>query len=313
MKKIIKLLIITVLFMVVFVTCVMGGVCYAQVEERTLEIELYDFNEEITYVLRYKTSGGYSITHLQSGVICEYDEERISPYLELSGKMYYGGPGSYLAIPNSKKIKTTAMDYFGISQEENEKLNAINESFVAETRSSFPYTIVGSDGYTLINNHQTIANYSFNIPNLSGYPASKLSAVLMLRFYDNHYNINYIPTNYTNVDIINLLGWSNSIGDNINRCTKMKEGIISYLENYAIGVNATVNYTIISPRSEIIARINANQPSIVVMTNSHSGDNCNIVYGYSGNYYKIRAVKSSSASYNVNRSYVYGGVFLTNG
>ena len=303
--------------MVVFVTCVMGGVCYAQVEERTLEIELYDFNEEIAYVLRYKTSGGYSITHLQSGVICEYDEERISPYLELSGKMYYGGPGSYLAIPNSKKIKTTAMDYFGISQEENEKLNAINESFVAETRSGFPYTIVGSDGYTLINNHQMIANYSFTsndiVAFLSNNAASKLSAIVLLRFYDNYYNINYISTGNTDATIVGMLDWSNTIENNLTLCNKIKEGMIAYLRDYAQSVNATITYTAISPRSEIIARINANQPSIVVMTNSHSGDNCNIVYGYSGNYYKIRAVKSSSASYNVNRSYVYGGVFLTNG
>ena len=290
--------------MTAFSAC--GIVAFAQSEVVSYEEYLHDFNDNVTYLLRYSTEGGYSITHIGTGVVCEYDDFNNSPYDGKTGKLYYGGPGAYLSMPLKLVGKITPMQYFGITIEENEQLNSINNSFVEQANAMSTFTVTSNDGYTLINNYNFIESYTFE-PGIQQMAVSKLATFLTLEFYDEFINSNYIPSGVNDATTISRFSWSNSVSTTL-LCSTLKEGLINYINNYTTGVSSSVTYTILNPRSDILANINANKPSILVMTNSYSNNACNVVYGYSGNYYRIKSTEG--VSYNVNRSYVYGGVFL---
>lgn len=290
--------------MTAFSAC--GIVAFAQSEVVSYEEYLHDYNDNVTYLLRYSTEGGYSITHIGTGVVCEYDDFNNSPYDGKTGKLYYGGPGAYLSMPLKLVGKITPMQYFGITIEENEQLNSINNSFVEQANAMSTFTVTSNDGYTLINNYNFIESYTFE-PGIQQMAVSKLATFLTLEFYDEFINSNYIPSGVDAATTISRFSWSNSVSTTL-LCSKLKEGLINYINNYTTGVSSSVTYTILNPRSDILANINANKPSILVMTNSYSNNACNVVYGYSGNYYRIKSTEG--VSYNVNRNYVYGGVFL---
>ena len=285
-----------------------GVAGYAESENQVVYYEenLYDFNDNVTYLLRYKNDGGYSIIHQESGVVCEYDEFNVSPYNGEIGKLYYGGPGVYLSMPSKLVGKISPMQYFGITQEENASLEAINSTFIEQAQSMETFTITSNDGYTLINNYGAFLNYD-NIPNtIQGVQ----SCCLLLKFFNDYFGGNCVQngvdaiTFYCDVEYY----FDNSATGNLQICQALKNCMINYMNAHTPNSNISVTYTIISPRSDIISRIGVNKPSIVVMTNSYSDSKCNIVYGYSGNFYRIYT--ASMISVNINRSYVYGGVFL---
>lgn len=168
-------------------------------------------------------------------------------------------------------------------------------------------TVTGSDGYTLINNYNALINYVI-IDNSTPGP---LAIYYSLRFFNDYLGGNCIQNGVTNNVIYDNIArlFDSSQTGNLKICQELKQAMIDYMDTYTPGTNLSVTYTIISPRSEIISRIGSNKPSILVMTNSYSDSKCNIVYGYSGDYYRILSLYSG-LSYNVNRSYVYGGVFL---
>lgn len=286
-----------------------GVVGYAESENQEIYYEenLYDFNDNVTYLLRYKNDGGYSIIHQESGVVCEYDEFNVSPYNGEIGKLYYGGPGVYLSMPSKLVGKISPMQYFGITQEENASLEAINSTFIEQAQSMEPFTITSNDGYTLINNYAFIENYSFTSNLLWNVNVIELSAIVLLRYYDIYQNSNYIPANMDDSLLADKLVLAETDNTNLEICSKGKAGLIDYINNYTSGISPNVTYTILSPRNDILSGISSNKPSIIVMTNSYSDNKCNVVYGYSGNYYRI---KSTTSCYNVNRSYVYGGIFI---
>ncbi len=306
MKKRISFLfvILIVATMTAFSAC--GIVAFAQSEVVSYEEYLHDYNDNVTYLLRYSTEGGYSITHIGTGVVCEYDDFNNSPYDGKTGKLYYGGPGAYLSMPLKLVGKITPMQYFGITIEENEQLNSINNSFVVQANAMSTFTVTSNDGYTLINNYNALENYGAIANNTQG----AVAIYYLLRFFNDYLGGNCVQNGVSTNTLYNNIAslFDSSETGNLQICQALKECMISYMNIYTPNANLSVTYTIISPRSEIISRIGANKPSILVMTNSYSDSKCNVVYGYSGNYYRIS--NNYSVSYNVNRSYVYGGVFL---
>lgn len=309
MKKIISFISIIIFVMALATLTSFGVVGYAESESQEIYYEenLYDFNDNVTYLLRYKNDGGYYIIHQESGVVCEYDEFNVSPYNGEIGKLYYGGPGVYLSMPSKFVGKISPMQYFGITQEENASLEAINSTFIEQAQSMEPFTITSNDGYTLINNYAFIENYSFTLDIVENVNAIKLSAIVLLRYYDSYHNSNYILDGVVDSILANQLSLPGTTVNNLSICSGVKQGLIGYFNNYTSGISPNVTYTILSPRNDILSGISSNKPSIIVMTNSYSDNKCNVVYGYSGNYYRI---KSTTSCYNVNRSYVYGGIFI---
>ena len=73
MKKIISFISIIIFVMALATLTSFGVVGYAESESQEIYYEenLYDFNDNVTYLLRYKNDGGYYIIHQESGVVCE--------------------------------------------------------------------------------------------------------------------------------------------------------------------------------------------------------------------------------------------------
>lgn len=328
--RLVRLLIIIVSTMLITVFIGVGVVCYADsINTQSIvnskeeiyfgEELLYDLHDNITYRLNYCSIGGYSITHIASGVVCEYDEERVNPFAGKKGRLYYAGPGNYLSINERNIENLLAINYFNVSLEEVKWLDEINADFMEQESLSTKSVTVG--GYTMIAQHGYISNYYLDASLNNDNGCGKAASVLLLRFYDQYYNSNYIPAGVSDTSLynyyINTQLWNN--GPSL--CSSIKQGLIDYLDIYASSINATITYNILSPRNKIIERIAQDQPSILVLTASddmelvsrESGGvsaHCALVYGFSGDYYRIHSTWNREV-YNVHRRYAYGAVFLT--
>ena len=298
---------------------------------------LYDFHDEITYLLRYSDNGGYSITHLPSGMVCEFDDTILNPYHCLDeGKFYYGGPGNYYSLSQEQE-NTSIRDIYNITNEHVNFIDRINKSF--ETRAYAPDV---TESFTLMSSHYFYENFMFNwaldssfnpiLPNGDNY-CGRVAAAMLLKYFDT-YNANVIPSWMDDSALINEHLSTQLFGLNTTAslCSTIKSGLIDYFDNNASNVDATVTYNILSPRNKIVNRISQDKPSILVLLNSNNEildpvsingvireymtAHCCIVFGYSTNYYRMNSGWWSSSAfyadriYNIHRSYVYGAVFL---
>ena len=193
MNKTFKLLLVTIVTMVVttlFVGTSIVGLAnpIEQTSASPLddiinynEVELYDLHDNVAYLLRFGSMGGYSITHMASGIVCEYDEYRINPYSSTEGRLYYGGPGAYYLMPYAVVGKIGAKEFFNITNEALQQLDSINQGFIEDSQSISIASVTDSTGYTLISQHGFAENYylSSSLNNDNG--CGKAASILLLQ------------------------------------------------------------------------------------------------------------------------------------
>ncbi len=342
MKKAIKLVFVTILSFIVMVFVGTSVVCLANPITNSdglttsLEIyeqSLYDFHDEISYTLLYNRQGGYSITHIESGVICEYSEVGKNPFASLKEPFYYGGPGAYLSKHNGNFYNSRG-EVQNLNQSSMDKLDEINETFVREGQ-----TYANRESFTLITNHLYAYSYTFDIdPSLQGNALNswldgynnycgRIAAVHLLRFYDLYFPETHIPTNYPYDNTLFGILDVQVTNQTLALCTTLRNGLRTYYANYVPYTSAEVTYTILNPRNKIINHISQNKPSILVTYNTNNVEpintsstyglnsaHCSIVYGYSTNYYRVNLCflngTPESNNCNIHKQYVYGAVFI---
>ena len=345
MKKAIRLFFATIFTLIVTVFIGISGVGFASTSTNlddsitpslaTIERKLYDFHDQIAYTLVYNRQGGYSITHIKSGVICEYSEDGDNPFASLREPFYYGGPGAYLSKSNGKFFNSRG-EQQRISQNSIAKLDSINEAFIAEGQS-----YITRENFTLISEPSYVSAYTFCIDPalhgdalygwLNGYDnyCGRIAAVHLLRYYDMWFQEAHIPTNYLYDNALFEILNVQVTNDTLSLCTTLRNGLRTYYANYVPYTSVDVTYTILNPRNKIINHISQNKPSILVTYSSNNTEpittnvsstyglttaHCSIVYGYSANYYRINLCYLSgtpnSNNCNIHRQYVYGAVFI---
>ncbi len=161
--------------------------------------DLYDFSGNLYWLIEFEPYG-YAIYHPIAKIFSEFSTTAVSPYLGFDD-ILYGGPSFYYVQEDNVYVNTQSGEEISIvnaSQDEvtrstsADQLTEIYNQFIVSANN--PATRVADTVYLLPQAYYFQKLYSFGFNALG--TCGQLAASIMLSYYANYVNVNFVPENY---------------------------------------------------------------------------------------------------------------------
>lgn len=266
------------------------------------KIDLHDKNDNIIAYFYKSNTIGYLIVNALTNKPIEYSNEINRNFFDdIEKKYYYDGPFAYY-------VEETATTIKGIKDETIDKSEL---SFVVEYNNFEANSFKKLDARALTQTTYTPRNYSYN-PN---YICASTASAILLMYYNDHVNTNYVPTAYESTGtgektVKYLVPYINPYNRGAT-IAEIKSGLNKYLKDRGLSQTATILAS-----SEVQLPIGSNRPVIIgVKGHSKYKDHAMVAYGYNrysegtSTIYMLMVVDGwGSTGVYVDRDYCIGGV-----
>ena len=149
------------------------------------------------YILVECKSGGYGIYHPTAQVFVEFSAENPSPYLGKQN-IRYGGPMNYYCVEGNQYTNLLSGEQMDISATQlsqltakEEQLTCVYQSFSASSQSASARA--ANTTHMIPNAYYFQKMYYFGTCSNDAY--TQMAASIMLSYYANYANVNFVPTN----------------------------------------------------------------------------------------------------------------------
>lgn len=260
---------------------------------------------------------GYAIFHNQSGLFVEYSPSSPSPYHDLEGTLYYGGPTEYYLSDNGVIYHTIVDEHYSLEESLDslyESSVTLNSAYCAKQDSDVLSYVQGNSSFSkrsqlfarvntqtadtyvddsnIISNLKTAKECGYYVPSGSNGVCGYIAAGILLLYYDYHYDdafiddaeyLNTSGTKFKGAEFTKLLRSLGATDD--TTAYSISSPIQRYLNTR--GIDITVTDHLIPTTYVICNRIDANQPVImfgswldVSASNTSYVNHAVLAYGY---------------------------------
>ena len=155
---------------------------------------LYDLSGNLYWLIEFDTTG-YAIYHPGANKLSEFSTSARSPFLNYT-EIFYGGPTFYFVKIGDNLTNVLTNEHFELNaiQAQSQSINSLDEIYSKFISAENLSTRASDTTYLVPNAYyfQKLNSFGQNTQGTCG----QLAASILLSYYANYYNVNFVPTQY---------------------------------------------------------------------------------------------------------------------